>query len=284
MIFLSSASATILQKECYFLSSRTTLKMSKLSKENKFIDVSDYGRPIAKICAKLLQNTFVTPVQVTFVFGICGLIAVYCILNQLYVAAAVFLILKSIIDAVDGELARVKKMPSYTGRYLDSIFDILLNFLFLLSIGFVTHTSYWLILLAFIAIQLQGTLYNYYYVILRNNIVGGDATSKITEIASPIAFPNENQQVVNILYHTYNCFYILFDKTIFYADQKAATLTKIPNWFMTLVSFYGLGTQLLIIALFLCFNAIEYILPFFIYYSIFMVLLIGIRRLFLKTV
>jgi hypothetical protein len=33
--------------------------------------------------------------------------------------------------------------------------------------------------LAFIAIQLQGTLYNYYYVILRNKSIDGDSTSKI---------------------------------------------------------------------------------------------------------
>jgi phosphatidylglycerophosphate synthase len=256
--------------------------MSKLSKENKFIDFSDYGRPIAKICAKLLKNTSITPVHVTFVFGICGLIAVYCILHKLYFPAAFFLLLKSIIDAVDGELARVKKMPSYTGRYLDSIFDILLNFLFLLSIGFVIHTSIWLILLAFIAIQLQGTLYNYYYVILRTNSIGGDSTSKITETSSPKAFPLESQKMVNILYHTYNILYIIFDKAIYYADAKAINLSTLPNWFMTLVSFFGLGTQLLIMALFLVLNCIDYILPFFIAYTVFIIPLIVIRRTFLK--
>ena len=44
--------------------------------------------------------------------------------------APFFIILKSIIDAADGELARIKKTPSYTGRYLDSIFDIILNLIF----------------------------------------------------------------------------------------------------------------------------------------------------------
>lgn len=257
--------------------------MSKLSKENKFIDISDYGRPAAKFSAQLLKETSVTPVQVTFVFGICGLIAVYCILQELYVAAAVFLILKSIIDGIDGELARVKKTPSYTGRYLDSIFDILLNFIFLIAIGYQTNAPVWLIFAAFIAIQLQGTLYNYYYVILRTNKEGGDTTSKITETASPIAFPGENQQMVNLLYHTYNALYILFDKTIYYADPKAASLSTLPNWFMTLVSFYGLGAQLLIMALLLVFNGIAYILPFFICYTAFILVLVTIRRSFLKA-
>lgn len=257
--------------------------MSKLSKENKFIDISDYGRPPAKFSAQLLKETTVTPVQVTFIFGICGLIAVYCILQQLYVAAAVFLILKSIIDGIDGELARLKKTPSYTGRYLDSIFDILLNFIFLMAIGYQTDAPVWLILLAFIAIQLQGTLYNYYYVILRTNKEGGDTTSKITETASPIALPGESQQMVNILYHTYNVLYILFDKAIYYADPKAASLSTLPNWFMTLVSFYGLGAQLLIMAILLVFNGIAYILPFFICYTTFVLVLVTIRRSFLKA-
>ena len=51
-------------------------------------------------------------------------------------------------------------------------------------------------LLAFIGIQLQGTLYNYYYVILRNKSVGGDATSKIFEYKTPKALPGETQQAV----------------------------------------------------------------------------------------
>ena len=58
------------------------------------------------------------------------------------------------IDAADGELARLKKTPSYTGRYLDSVFDIILNFLFLMTICYVSKTSFWLTILAFIGIQL----------------------------------------------------------------------------------------------------------------------------------
>ena len=49
---------------------------------------------------------------------------------------AFFLIFKSILDAADGELARVKQKPSNTGRYLDSVADIILNALFFISIWF----------------------------------------------------------------------------------------------------------------------------------------------------
>jgi len=101
--------------------------MSKLPKEHKFIDLSDYGRPVAKIIANSLKNTNFTPIHVTIGFIISGLIAIYFILIGYYWFSAFFLILKSILDAADGELARVKNKPSYTGRYLDSVADILLN-------------------------------------------------------------------------------------------------------------------------------------------------------------
>ena len=193
------------------------------------------------------------------------------------------LILKSIIDALDGELSRVKNTPSYTGRYLDSIFDIVLNFLFLVAIGWVAETPFWLTLIAFFCVQLQGTLYNYYYIILRHNSKGGDTTSQIFETEAPIAMNNENQATVNILFSIFYVLYSSFDKTIYSLDKEAYTAKTFPNWFMTLVSCYGLGFQLLIMAVLLALNLAAFIVPFFIVYSVFIVVLIGIRRTFLKV-
>jgi phosphatidylglycerophosphate synthase len=255
--------------------------MSKLTKENKFFDVSDYGRPIANFCANILKNTAATPVQVTLIFGICGLCAVYCIINHYYITAGFLLILKSIIDAIDGELSRLKKTPSYTGRYLDSVFDIILNFLVLRAICYVSEASIWLTLIAFICIQLQGTLYNYYYVILRNRSDGSDTTSQIFETKTPVAFPYESQQTVNILFFIYRILYGVYDKTIYIFDQNAYKMRTFPNWFMTMVSFYGLGFQLLIIAIMLAFGWVEFIIPFFIFYTVFIVAFIGIRKVYL---
>ncbi|MNX31181.1 CDP-alcohol phosphatidyltransferase [compost metagenome] len=252
--------------------------MSKLAAEDKFLDFSDYGRPIAKLLANRLKNTRFTPIHVTLLFGVSGLLAIYCILNGYYFWAGFFIILKSIIDAADGELARIKNTPSYTGRYLDSIFDIILNFLILMSICYVSKTNIWLTFLAFIGIQLQGTLYNYYYVILRNKSVGGDTTSKIFEYKSPRALPGESQKSVDILFHIYTVVYGSFDKIIHTLDREAYKVKTFPHWFMTFLSIYGLGFQLLIIAIMLPLNLIEYIVPFFILYSFFIFVLIGIRK------
>ena len=252
--------------------------MSKLASPDKFIDLSDYGRLPATIFARQLKDTRLTPIHVTLLFGIAGLMAIYCILKGHYWTASVFIILKSIIDAADGELSRVKNMPSYTGRYLDSIFDIILNFAFLMTICYVSNASFLLMLLAFIGMQLQGTLYNYYYVILRNKSVGGDSTSKIFENKSPKAFPCENQKAVDTLFTIFYILYSVFDKTINLLDKDACHVKTFPHWFMTLVSIYGLGFQLLIIAIMLPLNLIAYIIPFFIVYSVFIFIFIGIRK------
>ena len=207
------------------------------------------------------------------------MIAIYCILTNHYWLAGFFIILKSGIDAADGELARLKNTPSYVGRYLDSVFDIILNFLFLMIICYVSKTTIWIALFAFIGIQLQGTLYNYYYVILRNKSVGGDTTSKVFEYKTPKALPGENQKSVNILFGIYTIVYGLFDKIIHFLDHNAYKVKTFPNWFMTLLSLYGLGFQLLIIALMLPLGYIEFIAPFFIGYTFLIGLFITVRKL-----
>jgi phosphatidylserine synthase len=202
---------------------------------------------------------------------------------QQYYWASFFIILKSGIDAADGELARLKKTPSYFGRYLDSVFDIVLNFLLLIAICYVTNSSVLIALLAFIGIQLQGTLYNYYYVILRTKSVGGDGTSKIFEYKTPKALPGESQKSVDILFRIYTIVYGGFDKIIHLLDPNAYKVKTFPNWFMTIVSLYGLGFQLLIIALMLPMHWINFILPFFIIYTVLGIIIISVRKHFIKT-
>lgn len=256
--------------------------MSKLAAQDKFLDLSDYGRPFGKFLANQLKNTRFTAIHVTILFGISGLIAIYFILSNHFILAGLFIVLKSGIDAADGELARLKNKPSYFGRYLDSVFDIILNFLILITICYVSKTTLWFTILAFIGIQLQGTLYNYYYVILRNKSVGGDTTSKVFEYKTPKALPGETQLSVNILFRIYTIVYGGFDKIIHLLDQDAYKIKTFPNWFMTILSLYGLGFQLLIIALMLPLGWIEFIIPFFIVYTLLIFVLIGIRKVYLN--
>lgn len=253
--------------------------MSKLPKEHKFLDLSDYGRPIAKVIANGLKDTSFTPIHVTIGFIISGFIAVYCILTGYYWLAAFFIIFKSILDAADGELARVKQKPSYTGRYLDSVADIILNALFFISIWYVTSTPLLICFVAFLGLQLQGTLYNYYYVILRNKF-DGDTTSRIFEDKTPTALEGETQKQVNILFALYKLLYGVFDKTIYAFDRNADKGKTLPNWLMTSISTFGLGFQLFIMSVMLVLGMKALILPFFFGYTLMVFVFIGIRKIF----
>ncbi|MCM4173109.1 CDP-alcohol phosphatidyltransferase [Arenibacter sp. TNZ] len=251
--------------------------MSKLPKDHKFLDLSDYGRPIARLIANALKATAVTPIHITFGFFISGVIAVGCMYYGYNWLAALFYILKSILDAADGELARLKDTPSYTGRYFDSVSDIVLNILIFLVLWRITTADFVLTVLAFLGLQLQGTLYNYYYVILRNKFQG-DVTSRIFESGTPVAMVGEHQRNVNILFWWYKVLYGSFDHIIYKLDAEAANGKRFPNWLMTAVSTFGLGFQLLIISVMLVLGWADYIIPFFIIYSIFIFLFIAIRR------
>lgn len=251
--------------------------MPKLPPHYQFIDLSDYGRKPARKIARALQDTSVTPVQVTSWFILSGILAITCMLMQYNIAAAFFLILKSVLDAADGELSRVKNKPSYIGRYYDSIADIILNFLFLITLWHITGDSLWHVGLAFVGIQLQGTLYNYYYVILREN-VAGDTTSRVFENQAPVAMEGESQRTVNLFYRIYDTLYIVFDKTIYFIDKDAINSAPFPRWFMTLLSTFGLGFQLLLMAVMLSTGLEHYIIPFFIAYSSLILVFVAVRR------
>ena len=254
--------------------------MAKLPKKHQFLDLSDYGRSSGHWIASKLQYTDLTPIHVTTMFIITGFIAIGFLLNGYLITSAFFIILKSILDAADGELSRLKKNPSYVGRYYDSIADLVLNFCFLLTFWYLTDISIIFMLIAFLGIQLQGTLYNFYYVILRNS-VEGDTTSRVIENSKPKAFKGESQSRVNLFYKIYNILYICFDKSMYYMDKDARFSKPFPKWFMTLISLYGLGFQLLLMALMLIFNLQNFVIPFFIGYSVLIIIFIYIRKLIL---
>jgi|TARA_B110000914_G_C15504672_1_gene467688 hypothetical protein len=255
--------------------------MSKLPEKYRFLDLSDYGRPVGHWIASQLKSTFFTPIHVTTMFIIAGIIAIVLMINGYFITAAFFIILKSILDAADGELSRLKNTPSYVGRYYDSIADFLLNFSFLLTFWYITDISIVYMFIAFFGIQLQGTVYNYYYVILRNS-VQGDSTSRIFEDSAPKALKGESQHMVNVFYKIYDVLYISFDKIMYFMDKDAKDSPPFPKWFMTILSLYGLGFQLLIMALMLSFKLESYVIPFFIVYSILLILFVGLRKLVLK--
>lgn len=251
--------------------------MAKLSGEDKFIDFSDYGRPIAAFAALHLSKAKVTAIQVTFAFFVAGVAATYCIYAHQWLWAAAFLMLKNILDGIDGEIARITRHPSVVGRYLDSVFDFIINLMILGTLYAIHSHSLLLLFWAFAGMEFQCSLYNYYYVILRRRW-NNQETSRTLEYKKPIAFPYESQKMANVLHAVFLLQYLVFDTLVLVLDRRAQQVRYFPKWFMSLMSLMGLGFQLLIICILLCAGQTAWILPFFAWYSILGLLLIGVRK------
>jgi hypothetical protein len=113
---------------------------------------------------------------------------------------------------------------------------------------------------------------------LRNN-VNGDTTSRIFEYESPVALKGESQKNVNILFAIYKLLYGVFDKTIYTLDANAHKCKRFPKLLMTALSTFGLGFQLLLISIMLVLGYKDYIVSFFLWYSLMIIVFISIRKL-----
>jgi phosphatidylglycerophosphate synthase len=96
------------------------------------------NRPISLRISRRLLHTPVTPNQVSVFaagIGLAGVIA-FLLPGSWAVVGAVLLQVNSVIDGVDGELARMRLAQSTFGAYLDSVLDELLNTALLAATGY----------------------------------------------------------------------------------------------------------------------------------------------------
>ncbi|MEO0559551.1 MAG: CDP-alcohol phosphatidyltransferase family protein [Bacteroidota bacterium] len=235
--------------------------MSKLPQEHRFLDLSDYGRGLAVALVRALEGTRVSSIQLTWAFLVAGIGSIAAIVTGHVILAAGLLMVKNVLDAADGEMARVRQRPSHTGRYLDSVFDYLINLGLVWALWSVTDVSPGLAVLAFLSMEFQGTIYNYYYLNQRR-VVGGDTTSRVNEFERPHAYPYEHEWAVSLLHRLYVLFYGPFDRLMLLLEGDESIQAPLPKSFMTALSAMGLGFQLLAIALLLMVSLAEFILPF----------------------
>ena len=93
---------------------------------------------ISKPISRVVVKTSLTPNQITIISGIFGIVGAYFLtcrssINLIY--AAVFIQLFTILDLVDGDVARAKNMQSLFGKWLDIFFDKLNDFLIILGLS-----------------------------------------------------------------------------------------------------------------------------------------------------
>jgi len=107
------------------------------------------NRKMSEPMARLLAKTQVTPNQMTWAaFGIALLSFVSFILGY-NIIAGLLVQLSSIVDGIDGSLARLKGMTSEFGSFLDSVLDRYADILIVLgltiwSLAHETYSGIWL--------------------------------------------------------------------------------------------------------------------------------------------
>ena len=122
---------------------------------NKYVN-----RKASEPMARLLAKTRVTPNQVSWAaFGIAILSFLSFVLGQ-NIIGGLLVQLSSIVDGVDGDLARLKGMTSEFGGFLDSVLDRYVDILVVLgltlwSLSHETYPGIWVVSFAAIV----GTLY-----------------------------------------------------------------------------------------------------------------------------
>jgi phosphatidylglycerophosphate synthase len=262
----------------------------KVQDEDRFLDLSDYGRPIAGLVVNFLKNKPVTPHHVTFSYLLIGLFAAYFFSLGEYwpVLVGAFLIqIKNILDGADGSLARARNKTSRIGRFLDTNSDFVVNlavyFAIAIGVSSAGHNQsgllsqqmiFWLAGGALLFGMIQCSYFNYYYVAYRR-ITGGDTTSRTDERRLEKGSGSKKQEVfLWILHKFYLGVYGWQDWFVGKIVRSVECLPagevgrmrstelrtpnsdpelvseRIPKGFMTFVTFLGLGTQILFINIF----------------------------------
>ena len=88
--------------------------------------------------ADLITPFFIsyTANQITIVSGIFGVVGSLLLISSSYIAlffSALFIQIFSVLDLVDGNIARIKKIESKFGMWLDIFFDKLVDFIIILT-------------------------------------------------------------------------------------------------------------------------------------------------------
>ena len=207
-------------------------------------DFSDWGRPIARYLALYLKDSPVSVMQVTNIHFILTLFCGWLILQGQIVPASILLVIKGVVDAIDGELARIRQRPSHVGRYWDTIADAIGLVVVMFALGTNLKWGHALSITVIIAVLFQYSLFNHFS--LRLRILGsGDTTSRLDERTCPRAYPWEKQKNVERLHRIYLLIFAWQDSIITALTGRGTKGLRIE---LTSSSILGFGFQSLILA------------------------------------
>jgi phosphatidylglycerophosphate synthase len=196
-------------------------------------------RPLSNALVPVLRRLGVSPPVVVLANALAGLVAALAVARGEPVAAAVLLQVKTILDNSDGQLARATARVTLTGRYLDTIADLVVNAALFAALGHATDQPL-LALAAFAALTL---------------VLAADfnATELYREAqgAPTLHPPATNSKAERALERAYGVVFgpldRLFRRLLENGNVDRATVTTLAN--------LGLSTQLLVLGVFLALDA-----------------------------
>jgi phosphatidylglycerophosphate synthase len=206
-------------------------------------DLSDWGRPIARFFANILKETKISVLMVTNFHLLLSIFCAWLILQEYIIEGCILLVIKGVVDAIDGELARIRERPSHVGRYWDTIADTL--GLILVTYAFGQYLGWTGVYISgiVVAVLFQYSLFNHFSVRARGLGLGDD-TSRIDEKVCPVAKPWEKQIHVNFLHKIYLVGFSWQDQIINLTTGKGS---KNLSFELTVSSILGYGFQSIII-------------------------------------
>ncbi len=152
----------------------TLEKMNKLPADRRFFDINDLWYFPKRWAVQFFYPLPISANQITFLALIMGLISAGIYFwggNTALIWGAIFLYLKSFLDNVDGNLARVREEESRLGRFLDSFSDFVVAVLVYaavtwnLSLLSLQPGYYWALGgMALLSTLIQCSYWVYYYV------------------------------------------------------------------------------------------------------------------------
>jgi len=207
-----------------------SLKRTHKHKETAF--VSAYiNSPCYHLITRFLIDKNITPNQVSIstIFLAIGAGLAYIYGN--FIAGAILVQLINIVDGVDGEIARIKRIGSPYGEIIDSLSDRVVEIVLCLAIGYgVWHTKGSVLGWAFSLIGIIGFLGGNYL----TELVGARAGSKVLKKSW-----KELKKLIKFrLNHRSNQLFIIFVLSLLGRPELALLLIGIISVFYLALRFY----------------------------------------------
>jgi phosphatidylglycerophosphate synthase len=95
-------------------------------------------RPLSNLLVPALARTGIAPSAVVVANAVTGLLAALALARGSFLAAALLLQLKTLLDNSDGQLARMTGRVTLAGRYLDTEADLVVNAALFTALAYVT--------------------------------------------------------------------------------------------------------------------------------------------------